>query len=459
MDISSQPNSPTSRPVAAGPRTADPDTAPTPRPDPTAPQDSVELSPRALAAVPGSPSYSVEELREMIGGDRAGDFNGLAGLSIEEMIARVPPGAEIELIDNPRFQGGGYNFTWYEGDTRMGLSMHGPDTEAPAGSRGADGWTARVRSGRRRWNPTGGENGEGAFEPQPGPNSDRRDDFMRDTHIPLEGHPDAPPRAPRLPDAPDRVRPTSGGPGLGRIAGRAGGFLATLGLAGWAGIEAAEAGEDVAAAVGESLAENVPGGHSAIAASEGNWAEAAMGGIEEFPILGTAVTEILRPLLRGQGVDVEPGLMESGIEAGRADAAARREYHDDVLEWVHEIGAVPDREVAEVVFERVSPGEEDPAVHFLIGPDGRIQSVHDSEEVLPVEGIDFLDETTLRIGLALPEPGEPGWEQVGEEQAVAAAELALGLGLEYGFPALTYDFGLGDKVTTALADYRTAIDL
>jgi Bacterial toxin 30 len=80
-----------------------------------------------------------DELLALKGTSRlVGDFRGIAGARVEEIISRVP--SDWTML--PQQRGMGIRFIDSTGAER--LRLHGPSANAPAGSNAASGWTARV---------------------------------------------------------------------------------------------------------------------------------------------------------------------------------------------------------------------------------------------------------------------------------------------------------------------------
>lgn len=68
----------------------------------------------------------------------AGDFRGLAGSSVDDIISRVPKGWKMV----PQDRGAGIKFLDAQGFER--IRLHGLSARAPAGSNSASGWTMRI---------------------------------------------------------------------------------------------------------------------------------------------------------------------------------------------------------------------------------------------------------------------------------------------------------------------------
>jgi len=79
-----------------------------------------------------------ETLAGQGGSSLAGNFRGLEGASVDEIVARIP--SDWELV--PQDRGAGIKFVDSQGYER--IRIHGPSGGAPAGSNSASGWTMRI---------------------------------------------------------------------------------------------------------------------------------------------------------------------------------------------------------------------------------------------------------------------------------------------------------------------------
>jgi hypothetical protein len=92
---------------------------------------------RTIIVTPKGVAVAGETLAKQGMSHVAGNFTGLAGRSVEDIIARVP--SEWKMV--PQDMGMGIKFLDEAGFER--IRIHGP-TKAPAGSNAASGWTLRV---------------------------------------------------------------------------------------------------------------------------------------------------------------------------------------------------------------------------------------------------------------------------------------------------------------------------
>lgn len=124
---------------------------------------------------------------------RVGDFRGLAGKTVPEVLSRIPASAEVRVL-RP-VEGGasaGREYKWNDGSSTYRVRIHDADPSAPAGSNAHDGWIVRVhRQGPGKFylddqgNPHH-QNSHNEASPHYDPSS------AQATHIPLAGNPHAP---------------------------------------------------------------------------------------------------------------------------------------------------------------------------------------------------------------------------------------------------------------------------
>lgn len=260
-----------------------------------------------------------------------------------------------------------------------------------------------------------------------GPLRIRPNDIPNDVTRSLEGRPllGSSVGLPQPPDLPDRA---PGRLGLGRVLNRAGGALVGAGIVGASAANAAVQGEDVGEAALDATIDQIPGSYSAEQLAEGRPLEAALGAVEEWPLVGTALTEIARPVLRGLGEDVDPSLIQMGLADGEADRVARMERNGQLVDWLHDIGGDTDRVLTGIQFTSLpgaGEGAEDPQVHFRVGLNGELERVNSPDHALdpysdPLGG-------NIVIGM---ERGEDAGRDFGEEQARVAAALARAYALD-----------------------------
>jgi hypothetical protein len=115
-------------------------------------------------------------------------FDGVRGQSAEDAISRVPRGAERPNFDPGPTNMDGVKFKWNNADGSAGrMRIHGPDPAAPAGSNSAEGYVARIESGKTTFN--------GDTNSYVKPNVFNENSPMYDAaaangaHVPLKGNP------------------------------------------------------------------------------------------------------------------------------------------------------------------------------------------------------------------------------------------------------------------------------
>jgi hypothetical protein len=116
---------------------------------------------------------------------RVGDFTNAAGISINEIVSRIPENARIESwIPVPEGAREGMKFSWKDtaGNTWR-VRMHGPAPNAPVGSNAASGWILRVKCGHDYMDATGKFYKESIENPH-SPNYNP--DAINRTHIPIQ---------------------------------------------------------------------------------------------------------------------------------------------------------------------------------------------------------------------------------------------------------------------------------
>lgn len=244
---------------------------------------------------------------------------------------------------------------------------------------------------------------------------------------------------------PRTTTPDAGGgggrPGIGkRILNRLGflgGAAATLWTAGTTSGNATE----VAAATGETAVEMmVPGGYSALKVAEGRGQEAAMGAVEEIPLLGMLATEVARPVARAMGANVDPSILESGMADAESQRKLRQANNASLRSWVQEVGASPERPITGVDLVRVdaaTPAEQRPEVHFMIDGQGRLRSMVDAEEPISRHRIEALNEGKLVVGVERPSDREA---PITSEQAYTTQKFMDGLMLEHYLSGFNVDW-------------------
>jgi hypothetical protein len=107
---------------------------------------AVSTEGRVVANVPKGPIYvtpkgvavTSETLAKQGTSQLAGNFKGLAGSSVDDIISRIP--RDWKMV--PQDRGAGIKFLDAQGYER--IRLHGPSARAPAGSNSASGWTMRI---------------------------------------------------------------------------------------------------------------------------------------------------------------------------------------------------------------------------------------------------------------------------------------------------------------------------
>lgn len=95
-------------------------------------------APRVFYVTPQGVAVSSDTLAGQGSSALAGNFQGLAGASVDDVIARVPSG----WTWGPQRSGQGIVF--YDTTGAEGIRMHGPSMNAPVGANSQMGWTLRV---------------------------------------------------------------------------------------------------------------------------------------------------------------------------------------------------------------------------------------------------------------------------------------------------------------------------
>jgi hypothetical protein len=93
---------------------------------------------RVITVTPSGVAVLPETLAKQGTSHMVGNFTGLSGKSVDEIVARVPK--DWKMV--PQDRGAGIKFIDSAGFER--IRLHGPSARAPAGSNSASGWTLRV---------------------------------------------------------------------------------------------------------------------------------------------------------------------------------------------------------------------------------------------------------------------------------------------------------------------------
>jgi hypothetical protein len=121
---------------------------------------------------------------------RVGDFTGLAGKSIPEILARIPSNAQVrELTPVEGASQAGREYKWNDGTSTWRVRIHDPDPSAPQGTNAHDGWVVRVQRGKQYMDSDGNFFHAQSHNPK-SPNYNP--DAANATHIPVAGNPHAP---------------------------------------------------------------------------------------------------------------------------------------------------------------------------------------------------------------------------------------------------------------------------
>ncbi|MGF7142439.1 hypothetical protein HNQ56_000857 [Anaerotaenia torta] len=83
-----------------------------------------------------------------------GDFNGISGLTLGNVLSRVPAGAEIKPFTPDSSLKDGIRVKWSDNGIKYELLAHEANTRAPEGSNSSKGWTLRIKKsgfGNGKW--------------------------------------------------------------------------------------------------------------------------------------------------------------------------------------------------------------------------------------------------------------------------------------------------------------------
>ncbi len=90
-----------------------------------------------------------------LGTGRVGDFTGIRGTTVDDIISRVPAYAERrELIPVKGKVEAGFEYKWIQNEETWRVRVHGPDPTA-IGSNARNNWIARVQKGKKSLDSNG----------------------------------------------------------------------------------------------------------------------------------------------------------------------------------------------------------------------------------------------------------------------------------------------------------------
>ncbi|TBL71232.1 polymorphic toxin type 30 domain-containing protein [Paenibacillus thalictri] len=119
----------------------------------------------------------------LLGSGKVGDFTGLKGTTIEDILSRIPSNAKGRILTP--IEGGaqeGFEYKWDQDGEKWTVRVHGPDASAPAGSNSAEDWIVRVLKGKKSMDADGVFHPRGIFSPD-SPFYDEK--LINDVHIPI----------------------------------------------------------------------------------------------------------------------------------------------------------------------------------------------------------------------------------------------------------------------------------
>ena len=134
---------------------------------------------------PTNCSYGVDNAIEGGNTSRIGDFSGLNGSNVDDILDRIPDDAVLRELTP--VNGGateGFEFKWIQDGQTYRVRVHNPDPSAPVGTNAYDNWVVRIQRGRQYYDHTIDD-----FQPArfTNPNGDFFDEsIMNNTHIPIQ---------------------------------------------------------------------------------------------------------------------------------------------------------------------------------------------------------------------------------------------------------------------------------
>ena len=126
--------------------------------------------------------FNIDDIK---GTGRVGDFSGLEGTTVEDVISRIPEEASMRVLKPvPGKVEQGVEFKWESGSSTMRLRIHGKDPSAPAGSNAANGWIVRVQQGKKYMDPETCEFQVAGIQKPGSPHYNP--EMINKTHIPIQ---------------------------------------------------------------------------------------------------------------------------------------------------------------------------------------------------------------------------------------------------------------------------------
>ncbi|EJL20316.1 polymorphic toxin type 30 domain-containing protein [Brevibacillus sp. BC25] len=118
-----------------------------------------------------------------LGTGRVGDFTGIRGTTVDDIISRVPAYAERrELIPVKGKVEAGFEYKWIQNEETWRVRVHGPDPTA-IGSNARNNWIVRVQKGKKSLDSNGNWHTGGIYKKESPYYSE---EIINDTHIPIQ---------------------------------------------------------------------------------------------------------------------------------------------------------------------------------------------------------------------------------------------------------------------------------
>lgn len=122
---------------------------------------------------------------KFLGKGNVGDFSKLEGMTIEDVLSRIPKDAtRRELTPQIGKVTEGFEYKWVQDGKTYRVRIHGIDESAPAGSNAANGWVVRVQKGKRYLDPVTMEYQPTGITNINSPNFN--EELANRTHIPIQ---------------------------------------------------------------------------------------------------------------------------------------------------------------------------------------------------------------------------------------------------------------------------------